>query len=99
GLFPIVVIPLYWLLFNEKREISIYLKKAIYLIYGILILVVIFSLFENARVFFHHYFNEQIVASISGNRETSGSRFFIFYKLILELSIMISVSGLLFLIG
>ncbi len=96
GLFPMIIIPLHWFFFNERGSSKKYLQHSFYYLAGIVLFSLVLFINPSSRDFLSHYFSEQVLASITGEREKVISHFFVLWKLILELLLMFATAVLLF---
>ena len=98
GLFPLVILPLHWYFLNEKLDYKKYINHFLFCGLGIIIFSIFLFLNDNSRIFLSNYFNQQVLASIAGEREVSSFRFSILIKLFLEILIMAGFTLILYFI-
>jgi len=96
ALFPIAVIPIYWLIFRTNKFIHDFISTLI-IVLGLIITIIILLQSTNIYNNVEAYINTQVIESISGLRNP-GNRMFIVFRLFREISAMFSATILIILL-
>jgi hypothetical protein len=97
ALFPIAIIPIYWIVYKKPKIINVILSSltVVFFIAGIVYLLLLNTdIYNNLSA----YFNSQVVESIAGERN-AGSRLFIVFRLFRELLPMVLISTFIILVA
>ncbi|MEP6792956.1 MAG: glycosyltransferase family 39 protein [Saprospiraceae bacterium] len=96
GLFPIISPLLYWWVYRETR-----FTKAILQFLSMLLIPVLFIAFLYIYPVSHHslqlYLEDRIAGTFNHGQDTTTTRFFLLYKLLLQLSIPVSLIAIIWL--
>ena len=85
GLFPLVIIIIYWITINKISFSKTILYTGILLLFPIVLLFLLFLIEPKSLNNITQYFNIQLIPSIKNNRELADYRFYILVRLLNEL--------------
>ena len=96
ALFPLTLPLIYWLVYRKERITVPIKESAIVVLSSVLPLLLLFTLWVDAREFIFNYIDKQVINSIQ-NVETVGSRFYIIIQTAIDLLPAVAIGLLLLL--
>ena len=97
GLFPLVALPLSWVIHPERKKLNQKIVQSVYLIICFILLYLFtFLIFEDAYSSFEKYFSIRLVNTFNHVGSTTENRFYLLFKLFAELSPVFILTTILF---